>query len=285
MTEKPFTGEGARSFVKMQGLGNDFVVFDATTEPLSLSPEQVRRIAHRRYGIGCDQVLLLEAPRGADSDFFYRIFNADGGEVSQCGNGARCVARLAMDKGLIPPGPVRLATAEGLMVAEPAEGQQLRVNMGVPDFTPAALPADFPADENPVSLDLDGEQLSLQLVSMGNPHAVIRVEDVDAAPVRQLGPRLEQHPAFPERVNVGFLQVQGPAAGRLRVWERGAGETMACGSGACAAMAVGRRAGWFDSKVKISLQGGNLVISFESDGGPLWMQGPAEYAFTGSIRL
>ncbi|MDQ2069851.1 diaminopimelate epimerase [Natronospira bacteriovora] len=285
MAEGPSLFANGRPFVKMQGLGNDFVVFDAVDEPLHLEPAQVRRLADRRFGIGCDQLLLLEAPRDGDSDFHYRVFNADGGEVSQCGNGARCVARLAVDSGRIAPGPVRLATRDGLMVAEVAAGGDIRVNMGVPRFSPKDLPARFPDARNPVSLPLAEGSLDLHLVSMGNPHAVIRVENVDEALVETLGRALETHPAFPERVNVGFLEVLDTAHARLRVWERGAGETLACGSGACAAMAAGRRAGWFGPEVKMGLQGGNLVISFESDGGPLWMQGPAEYVFRGSIRL
>ncbi|MEA5444979.1 diaminopimelate epimerase [Gammaproteobacteria bacterium AB-CW1] len=276
----------ARDFFKMQGLGNDFVVFDAVARPVSLSSEQVRRIAHRRLGVGCDQILVLAAPRDRDSDFFYQVFNADGSEVSQCGNGARCVARLAVDAGHAADGPIRLGTRGGVMIAELAGEAGVKVNMGRPDFRPGSLPARFdqPAP-GPVTLELDEQLVTLHLVSMGNPHAVIRVEDVERAPVSELGPRIENHPAFPERVNVGFLEVRGRDRARLRVWERGAGETLACGSGACAAMAAGRRAGWFDERVDMGLQGGNLVISFEGDGRPLWMQGPAEYVFKGSIRL
>lgn len=275
----------ARDFWKMQGLGNDFVVFDAVHEPLTLDAGTVRRLADRRFGIGCDQVLVLESPVAPGTDFFYRIFNADGGEVAQCGNGARCVARLAIDAGHIAPGPVHLGTTRGVMVAEPADGGRIRVDMGVPDFSPAALPADFSESENPVNLPVGEGSLALHLVALGNPHAVIRVEDAETAMVERLGQALENHPAFPERVNVGFLQVQAPDRARLRVWERGAGETLACGSGACAAVAAGRRAGWFDERVTMGLQGGDLMISFEGDGRPLWMQGPAEYVFRGSIRL
>jgi len=270
-------------FFKMQGLGNDFVVVDAVAEPVTLSAEQVRQIADRRHGVGCDQLLLLEAARDDDSDFYYRVFNADGSEVAQCGNGARCVARLAMDQGHIPPGPVRLRTQNGLLRAEPADDNQIRVDMGCPDFSPEALPSRFA--DNPVILEMGEHAPMLHLVSMGNPHAVIRVESVDAAPVSLLGPAIENHADFPQRVNVGFMAVQAPDAIRLRVWERGAGETLACGSGACAAVAAGRRAGWLQSKVRVGLQGGELVISFEEEGRPLWMQGPAEYAFTGNIRL
>lgn len=195
------------------------------------------------------------------------------------------MARLAIDAGHIEAGPVRLGTTRGVMVAEPADNDQVRVEMGVPDFSPASLPADFPDAANPVQLPIGEGEMALHLVALGNPHAVIRVEDVDSAMVERLGRALEQHPAFPERVNVGFVQVLDRDRVRLRVWERGAGETLACGSGACAAVAAGRRAGWLDERVTVGLQGGDLVISFEGDGRPLWMQGPAEYVFEGSIRL
>ncbi|MCP1728120.1 diaminopimelate epimerase [Natronospira proteinivora] len=270
-------------FFKMQGLGNDFVVIDAVKTPVTLSAEQVRHIAHRRYGVGCDQLLILEAARDEESDFYYRVYNADGGEVAQCGNGARCVARLAMDQGHIETGPVRLRTRTGLMRAEPAEGGQIRVDMGLPRFQPVDLPAKL--DDNPAIIQIEDRAPMLHLVDMGNPHAVIRVDSVLDAPVDSLGPALEHHAAFPEGVNVGFMVVDNPEKVSLRVWERGVGETLACGSGACAAVAAGRVAGWLESSVKVRLQGGELMISFEGDGRPLWMQGPAEYAFTGSIRL
>lgn len=274
---------GQRAFWKMHGLGNDFVVFDATDAPLDLNPGQVRRLAHRREGIGCDQVLVLAPATRPDADFDYRVFNADGGEVGQCGNGARCVTRLAIDRGHIASGPVRLATTGGILTAEPA-GEDITVDMGRPSFAPASLPAELDPHETVHALDSSRGPVRFRAVSLGNPHIVIRVDDVAAAPVRELGAELERHPAFPEGVNVGFVQVGGAESGRLRVWERGAGETRACGSGACAAVAVGRRAGWFGPRVELGLQGGSLVIFFPEEAQGVRMTGPARHVFEGWIR-
>ncbi len=273
----------SRHFWKMHGLGNDFVVFDAVNDALSLDAGQIRRLADRRRGVGCDQVLVLARASVMDADFDYRVFNADGGEVSQCGNGARCVARLAIERGHIDPGPVRLATLSGILEAMP-EGDQFRVDMGYAAFEPAALPAELPADDEVHVLEVDGRTVEFRIVALGNPHAVIRVDDVETAPVAELGPALEQHPAFPQGVNVGFLEPVDSGRARLRVWERGAGETLACGSGACAALAVGHRAGWLDSRATIGLQGGELVISFDSEARRLFMTGPATYVFEGRIE-
>jgi diaminopimelate epimerase len=271
-------------FVKMQGLGNDFVVFDATGTPVNLDAAQARWIADRRLGIGCDQILMLEAPREAGTDFFYRVFNADGSEVAQCGNGARCVARLAVERGMLPEGRVRLGTTQGLLEAEVLD-HRVRVNMGVPRFAAADIPADFSGDAMLQSLEIDGEAHEFGLVNIGNPHAVIRVAAAAAAPVARLGPVFNTHPAFPDGVNLGFMQVEAPDRIRLRVYERGAGETPACGSGACAAVVHGRRLGWLDERVIAELQGGELVISWKKAGAPVWMEGPAETVFEGHIRL
>lgn len=275
--------DGRRAFWKMHGLGNDFVVFDAVDAPLELTPEQVRRLAHRREGIGCDQVLVLGPSAQADADFDYRVFNADGSEVGQCGNGARCVTRLAIERGHIRPGPVRLATLGGILTGEP-EGDAIAVDMGRPRFEPASLPAHLDQETTVHSLDTSLGPVEFHAVSMGNPHIVIRVADVANAPVGELGPELERHAAFPEGVNVGFLEPTGTDSGRLRVWERGAGETRACGSGACAAAAVGYRAGWFGPRVSLRLQRGQLVIFFDEEARRLRMVGPASHVFEGWIR-
>ncbi|MDX1497312.1 MAG: diaminopimelate epimerase, partial [Salinisphaeraceae bacterium] len=252
----------ARQFSKMHGLGNDFVVFDATRQPLPLSADQARQIADRRFGIGCDQILIVEPPPDDSADFRYRIFNADGGEVGQCGNGARCFARFVRDKGLIERDEIRVVTCTGPMVLNILDDGQVRVNMGVPRFEPEEIP--FTADTRHTSyaLDVDGESIEIAALSMGNPHAVLRVDDVDTAPVETLGPQIESHNRFPQRVNAGFLQIIDPGQARLRVYERGSGETLACGSGACAAMVAGRQWGLLDHEAAIQLRGGILQLNW-----------------------
>ncbi|RME35850.1 MAG: diaminopimelate epimerase [Gammaproteobacteria bacterium] len=270
-------------FTKMQGLGNDFVLLDARVQAIALSPEQVRRLADRRFGIGCDQVLLLEPPTREGADVRYRIFNADGGEVEQCGNGARCVAVYLWQHGY-PERPVITAeTTRGLIRLHP-DPLGARIDMGVPSVDPASLPMTL-AGENPFSLEIDGETVRFYAVSMGNPHAVIPVEDVDAAPVAELAPKIQASPAFPQGVNVGFLQVLSPDRFRLRVYERGAGETLACGSGACAAMVAGRLMGALEESATAELRGGELRLSWKGEGEPVWMAGPAETVFKGEIEL
>jgi diaminopimelate epimerase len=272
-------------FTKMHGLGNDFVVFDAIAQRVDLDPARLRFIADRHFGIGCDQILLVERPRLAGTDFHYRIYNADGGEVEQCGNGARCFARFVRDTGLTDKDVIDVGTATGRIRLYVESGGHVRVNMGRPEFRPAAIPfvADTQAGLYPV--ELEGTQLEIGAVSMGNPHAVLLVDDVSSAPVMTVGPQLEQHPRFPRRVNVGFMAVRARDAIDLRVFERGSGETLACGTGACAAVAVGRRLGLLDERVRVRLPGGELVISWHGDDEPVWMSGPATRVFDGSIEL
>jgi diaminopimelate epimerase len=275
----------AINFTKMHGLGNDFVVIDAVNRKMDLSTEQVRFLADRRFGIGCDQLLLVEPPQQQGVDFRYRIFNADGSEVQQCGNGARCFARFVRDKGLTDKDAIVVETASGVITLYIEGDGQVRVNMGKPDFTPAGLPFSAAREQLVYELPLNGESLTIGAVSMGNPHAVLQVEDVARAPVERLGPRLESHPLFPERVNVGFMQVLNKGAIRLRVYERGAAETLACGTGACAAVAVGHRWGLLGDEVSVSLPGGELTIRWGGEGEDLWMIGPATTVFEGVIEI
>ena len=273
------------TFTKMHGLGNDFVVIDATSQPINLTMEQIRLLADRRLGVGCDQVLLVEPPAQAEVDFTYRIFNADGSEVEQCGNGARCFAHYVRDKGLTRKDQIPVATAAGVITLYVEADGQITVDMGVPIFEPAEIPFAADARAEVYSLEVEATQLELSAVSLGNPHAVMRVEDVDKAPVSSLGPRIESHARFPRRVNVGFMQVVDRQHIRLRVYERGVGETLACGSGACAAVVVGRQRGWLDDKVTVSLPGGNLKIQWPGENQPVMMTGPAASVFEGRIRL
>ena len=271
-------------FTKMHGLGNDFVVIDATHGPVSLDGAQVRRLADRRLGVGCDQVLLVE-PGDQDADFGYRIFNADGGEVAQCGNGARCFARYVRDKGLTTRDDLRVRTRSGLLELHLQPDGQVTVNMGVPRLEPEQIPFRAPARAPRYALAVHDETLQIGAVSLGNPHAVIDVPSVAHAPVERLGPLVEHHDRFPERVNVGFMQVLSRDCIRLRVWERGAGETPACGSGACAAVVVGRVQELLDARVTVELRGGHLVVSWEGEGRPVFMTGPATSVYEGSIDL
>ena len=272
-------------FTKMQGLGNDFVVFDGVRQGVTLSAEQCRFLADRRFGIGCDQILLVEPPRLAGTDFHYRIFNADGSEVEQCGNGARCFARFVRDQGLTDRAEIPVGTAAGpIRLFLEADGQ-VRVNMGAPRFAPERLPFLAAAEADSYDLEVDGQTLRIGAVSLGNPHAVLRVPDLDQAPVARLGPLIERHPRFPKRVNAGFMQILDPGHIRLRVFERGAGETLACGTGACAAVAVGHRLGLLDAAVRVRLPGGDLRITWAGGTEPLWMTGPAVSVFSGEIAL
>ncbi|WP_093037455.1 diaminopimelate epimerase [Thiocapsa roseopersicina] len=273
------------SFSKMQGLGNDFVVLDATEHPIAIDPALARRLSDRRFGIGCDQILLVEPPRLPDTEFYYRIFNADGSEVEQCGNGARCFARFVRDRGLTEHDEIPVGTAAGPIRLYLEDAGQVRVDMGAPEFEPERIP--FLADRRALTYDLDiaGESLVIGAVSMGNPHAVILVENLDTAPVARLGPLVESHPRFPQRVNVGFMQILARDHLRLRVYERGAGETLACGTGACAAMVHARQRDLVDSRVRVSLPGGDLLIAWSAPGESVWMTGPAVQVFEGEIAL
>lgn len=272
-------------FTKMHGLGNDFVVIDATRHSLALSAEQIRLIADRRRGVGCDQVLLVGPAQAADVDFDYRIFNADGEEVEQCGNGARCFARFVREKGLTNKTTLRVQTRSGLIDLHVEEDEQVRVNMGVPDFEPAALPFDVAQRQDRYSIETSAGTVDAGVVSMGNPHVVIQVENVATVPVATLGPLLESHRLFPKRVNVGFMQVVDRDHVRLRVFERGVGETQACGTGACAAVAVGRQWGLLNDKVVVNLPGGSLTIAWPDDAAPLFMTGPSVTVFEGQIEV
>lgn len=272
-------------FSKMHGLGNDFVVIDALRQTIDLKPEQIRHIADRRFGVGCDQLLLVEKARNPDTEFHYRIFNADGGEVEQCGNGARCFARFVRDHGLSNADQIDVGTASGVIRLHVENDGQVRVNMGAPVLEPKQIPFDTEKRTIRYPLPIKDQTLQIGVVSMGNPHAVLQVEDIDKAPVETLGPVIESHPAFPQRVNAGFMQILDSAHIKLRVYERGAGETLACGTGACAAVVHGRLLGRLDERVEVQLPGGQLVISWANENDPVWMTGPASRVFEGRITL
>jgi diaminopimelate epimerase len=272
-------------FTKMQGLGNDFVVIDATRAPVPLDAALVRRLADRRFGIGCDQVLLVEPARVADTDFHYRIFNADGGEVENCGNGARCFARYVLDKGLTQRRSIRVGTAAGVIGLHVRDDGLVSVDMGVPRFEPAQVPFLAPAREPSYRLQVGGQERTISVVSMGNPHAVQVVADVDTAPVLSEGPLIERHERFPERVNAGYMQVLDAHAIRLRVYERGAGETLACGTGACAAVVCGIQAGILTTPVGVQTRGGALEIAWGGEGQAVVMTGPACTVFEGEMEV
>ena len=273
------------TFTKMHGLGNDFVVIDALTRSIRLSAEQVRLFADRHLGVGCDQVLLVEAPRSPEADFRYRIFNADGSEVEMCGNGVRCLARFVREHGLTTKDRLTVETLAGLVHLELEPDGQGTVDMGTPQLEPADIPFIAPARAVRYPLEVAGGTVEIGAVSMGNPHAVLQVEDVATAPVARLGPLIERHERFPRRVNVEFMQVIDPAHIRLRVHERGAGETLACGTGACAAVVAGRLQGLLGERVTVELPGGTLRIDWNEEGAPVRMTGPATRVFEGRIEL
>ncbi len=272
-------------FTKMQGIGNDFVVFDTFTQPLTLSREQVRHIADRQFGIGCDQVLLLEPPKTAEADVCYRIFNADGGEVMQCGNGARCVAVYLRQKNLIMKDRIIAETGNGRLILQIDENDCVTVNMGVPEFEPANIPLKFDERQEQYELNSGEDEFTFGAVSMGNPHAVIVVDDVDSTPVDIIGPAVQSSELFPEGVNVGFVQILNKEAFKLRVFERGSGETLACGSGACAAMVIACQQGYLEGTIDAELCGGHLTLSWAGEGEPVYMTGPAITVFEGKIAL
>ncbi|HLF98686.1 MAG TPA: diaminopimelate epimerase [Methylococcaceae bacterium] len=271
------------AFTKMHGLGNDFMVVDAVRQRFEPTPEIIRRWADRHFGVGFDQLLLVEPPIKPGADFHYRIFNADGGEVAQCGNGARCFARFVRDQGLIGRDTVVVDTRAGRMTLQLEADGAVTVDMGPPRHAPAEIPLRVAHEAPEYAVSLAGREWHFGALSVGNPHAVLRVDNVDTAPVATLGPALEAHPLFPERVNVGFMEVVDRGYIRLRVFERGSGETLACGSGACAAAVSGMERGWLDSPVAVDLPGGRLHIAWAGRGQAVRMTGPAVTVFEGRI--
>ena len=273
-------------FAKMQGQGNDFVVLDGVRQRVELTPETVRRIADRHFGVGCDQLLVVEAAHTPGNDFRYRIYNADGGEVEQCGNGARCFARFVRDEGLTTKREMRVETASGVIVPRVEDDGRITVDMGPPRFVPAEVP--FTGAGQPHvsdTIEVDGQPVVVSVLSMGNPHAVQIVDDVDLAPVTTQGPKIGHHAAFPRRVNAGYLQVLARGRIRLRVWERGAGETLACGTGACAAVVAGVRRGLLDRNVVVEARGGELRVRWPADDANVMMTGDAVRVFDGEIGV
>lgn len=272
-------------FTKMHGAGNDFVVIDATRTPFRPTPQLLRKLTDRRFGVGCDQVLVVEPPSAPDVDFNYRIFNADGSESGQCGNGSRALARYVREAGLSTKDAIRVRTATSVLELSRADGELYRVDMGQPRLEPAEIPFKAASRALRYALTLDsGDTVEIGAVSMGNPHAVLCIDSVETAPVAQLGAAVQAHPAFPQSVNVGFLQVLTPERARLRVYERGVGETLACGSGACAAAVIGQLWGLLGPVVEMELRGGTLRIEWRGEGQPVLMTGPAETVFKGEIE-
>jgi diaminopimelate epimerase len=281
-------------FTKMHGQGNDFVVLDGVRQALEVTPDKARFLADRHLGVGCDQLLVVERPASAQNDFRYRIYNADGGEVEQCGNGARCFARYVLEEGLTAKREIRVETAAGVIVPRIEDSGQVTVNMGEPRFDPREVPFLFEETRLAYPLRVAGLPVEVSVLSMGNPHAVQVVADVERAPVREQGPLLERHPAFPQRVNAGYMQVLSRGHVKLRVWERGAGETLACGTGACAAVVAGIRRGMLDEEVRVTTRGGDLLIRWPGGGAaagetngarPVMMTGDAVRVFDGEIEI
>ena len=272
-------------FTKMHGAGNDFVVLDGVRQHIDISPEQMRFLADRHFGVGCDQILLVEEAQHPDADFRYRIFNADGGEVEQCGNGARCFARFVHDQNLTARREIVVETLSGLITPRLEQDGRVTVDMGAPIFDPARIPFDAASNAVIEPLEVAGETVQISALSMGNPHAVQVVEDILHAPVEKLGPLIERHPRFPKRVNAGFMQVIDRQHIRLRVYERGSGETLSCGTGACAAVVAGIRRGLLESPVNVATRGGGLTIAWDGDGANVLMTGPAITVFSGEINL
>ncbi len=272
-------------FTKMQGAGNDFVMIDGFTENIALNADQIKKIANRYFGVGCDQLLMVEKSIAADVDFKYRIFNADGGEVEQCGNGARCFARFVFEKDLTSKTDIKVETASGVIVLQLQADGQVTVNMGAPIFEPALIPFNAPHQQAQYSLQLQSEAITISAVSMGNPHAVTLVSDVETANVLRLGSQIESHIDFPQRVNAGFMQIVNLHEINLRVYERGSGETLSCGTGACAAAVSGMQLGLLQSPVLVSTRGGQLSIAWAGEASPVMMTGPAEFVFEGQIEI
>src|SRR5688500_1628797 len=272
-------------FTKMHGLGNDFVILDALAQPIALTKDQLQRLADRRFGVGCDQILQIEPSRQRDTDFHYRIFNADGGEVEQCGNGARCFVRYVHDRGLTTRREIRVSTLSGVIVPRLEADGQVTVDMGAPEFEPARIPFEAPRQALTYQLDLEGRRVEISALSMGTPHAGQIVPDVEAAPVSSEGPLIERHPRFPRRVNAGYAQIVDRGRVRLRVYERGAGETLSCGTGACAAVVAGITRGRLDRTVQVTTRGGDLGISWMGGDAAVMMTGPAVTVYEGEIDI
>jgi len=272
-------------FTKMQGVGNDFVVIDGVRQRVDLTPALARKLADRHFGVGCDQILLVEPPGAPGVDFRYRIFNADGGEVEQCGNGARCFVRFVREQGLTAKGEIRVETKSGVIAPRLEPSGEVTVDMGAPVFDATRIPFITESDAIVQPLDVDGETVMITALSMGNPHAVQVVADVDAAPVATQGPKIEAHPRFPQRVNAGYMQVLARDRIRLRVYERGAGETLACGTGACAAVVAGIRRGLLGERVRVATRGGELTIAWAGADNPVFLTGPAVTVFEGEVDL
>lgn len=272
-------------FSKMHGLGNDFVVIDAISQKVRLSPEKVRKLADRRFGVGCDQVLLVEEPSSPEVDFKYRIFNADGSEVENCGNGARCFASFVRERKLTGKSRISVETASGKMELLVTSDEQVKVDMGAPVLIPAEIPFSAERQANSYQIDVNGKSVEISAVSMGNPHGVLVVDSVARAPVAELGPALEAHARFPNKANIGFMEVVSRSEINLRVYERGAGETLACGTGACAAVVAGRLRDLLDSVVTVNLPGGSLTIEWQGEGASVLMTGPTANVFQGQVRI
>ena len=272
-------------FTKMHGLGNDFVVFNAIDQTIMIDSKTARAVADRHFGIGCDQILLVEPTDRKGVDFRYRIFNADGAEVSQCGNGARCFARYVSDQGLTQKSLIRVQTDAGLLTLKINDDESVTVDMGVPTFEPAQIPIRVDSRAAEYEIEIAGETIRIMALSIGNPHAVQWVDNITSAPVATQGPLIEVHSDFPDRVNAGFAQRVNSGHVRLRVYERGVGETLACGSGACAAVVAGRSAGQLDETVQVDLPGGSLSVTWLGEGKPVMMTGPAETVYNGEVDL
>lgn len=272
-------------FTKMHGLGNDFVMLDGISQKLIITPERAKQISDRNFGIGCDQILLVEPPKSPDADFKYRIFNADGSEVENCGNGARCFAIFVRQRGLTNKRQIKVQTNSGDMVLHVREDNQVTVSMGEPILEPAQIPFLAPSQQTIYELDIEGAHYEISSVSMGNPHAVMLVDDVIKFPVHIMGPLVEKHINFPKKTNAGFMQIIDKQNMKLRVFERGCGETLACGTGACAAAVAAQLRGLIDTKVHISLPGGQLIIEWQGPGTPVYMTGPTATVFHGQMKL
>ena len=273
------------SFTKMHGLGNDFVMLDSVSQRLRITPEKVKKISDRNFGIGCDQLLIVEPPQSSINDFRYRIFNQNGEEVENCGNGARCFAIYVRQRNLTQKRIINVETAGGNLVLKVDDDDMVTVNMGIPILDPDRVPFNAKKQSLTYQLPVDGSEYEISAVSMGNPHSIMLVDDVAKAPVKKLGPKIESHRQFPNRVNAGFLQVVSPTKGKLRVFERGVGETLACGTGACAAMVAGHMQNLFSDEVDMKLLGGHLTLRWEGEGKPVMMTGPATTVFHGQIKI